>query len=97
MGNHELKIFIDDERDPPDQTWMLARTNEEAVRLIDEFGYPSELSLDHDLGRDENGLRTTFEFVKWLALYHFYSGPPKYVVHSVNPVGRDNIISYMTS
>lgn len=91
------KLFIDDERDPPDDTWTVARTNEQAVSLVAAFDMPGIISFDHDLGRDDSGPRTTMEFVAWLSNHRFDEGPPPYTVHSQNPVGRDNLISFLES
>ena len=35
-------------------------------------------------------------FLKWLS-DNYFEYPPKWAVHSANPVGRDNINSYMNS
>lgn len=89
----EFKLFIDDVREPPDDTWVLARNCSEAELLVDDLGMPTMMSLDHDLGDGES----VMSFLKWLVDVHYEAGPPAYVVHSANPVGRDNIVAYMES
>lgn len=93
----DWKLFIDDERNPPDDSWSVCRTNEEAVALIERDGMPRLVSFDHDLGRDDTGPRTTMELVVWMSIYHFNEGPPQYTVHSANPVGCQNLISFLES
>lgn len=53
------------------------------------------MSLDHDLGGDD----TTMVFLKRLVneVWDGKSNPPNYQVHSANPIGTQNIISYMES
>lgn len=43
--------------------------------------------------------KTGYECAKWLVSYCSVNGvpPPDYIVHSMNPVGRDNIIKYLDS
>ncbi len=90
------KLFIDDERIPyvPEE-WDIARSSEEAKEIIKTKGMCSYISFDHDLGGDD----TTMIFLKWL-VNEFWNGEdpiPEYAVHSQNPVGRANIISFMDS
>ena len=96
-------LFIDDERtvDMVDQSgWpsnlpvKVARTSSEAIQIVQEEGLPAFCAFDHDLGGDD----TTMRFL------HFLSGVvenqndlPDFAVHSANPVGSDNIRSFMTS
>jgi hypothetical protein len=88
-----VKLFIDDEREPPDETWVVVRTFAQAIDHVEDHGVPESMSLDHDLGGDE----TVMQFLRWLCDHHFEKGPPRYVVHSANPVGRDNMISFLES
>jgi hypothetical protein len=51
------KLFLDDLRDPPDETWLVRRTAPEFIKLLREIGGSGQagwdgivLSLDHDLG-----------------------------------------------
>lgn len=87
------KLFLDDERNPPDETWVLARTVTEAQELVISRGLPREMSLDHDLG----GESTSMSFVRWLTCEYFDLGPPKWYIHSANPVGRENLAALLRS
>lgn len=48
--------------------------------------------LDHDLG----GSDTAMDYLKILA-YKFPDSPPRYSIHSQNPVGAENIKAFMES
>lgn len=95
------KLFIDDERFPASEGWVIARSSEEAIQKCREYGFPSFISFDHDLGGDD----TSIVFINWMieqTLDSITSGPPHYFprdyfIHSQNPVGRDNIKSLMDS
>ncbi|WP_250537423.1 cyclic-phosphate processing receiver domain-containing protein [Caballeronia sp. AZ10_KS36] len=77
-----MKVFLDDERAPPDG-WVRVYWPAEAIALL-ESGQVDELSLDHDLGDDERG--TGYDVILWIeeavALREFV--PPKIRVHSAN-------------
>lgn len=89
------KLFIDDERQPPDESWLVVRSSNEAIEFVKKYGMPSFISFDHDLG----GTDTTMVFLK--QFYNFFDllgqGPPEYTVHSANPIGAENIKSFMES
>jgi hypothetical protein len=89
-------LYLDDLRSPPDdgREYIVARTPEEAMAYIRVRGVPEFMSLDHDLGPDLD----TMQFLR--ALYREFPSPqafPEYHVHSANPVGRANIISFLES
>jgi hypothetical protein len=86
------KLFLDDLRDPPFSGFVIARSTSEAKQLVVEKGPPSSMSLDHDLGGDD----TAMVFLKWLS-ENYFDSPPGFQVHSANPVGADNIVSFMNS
>jgi hypothetical protein len=89
-------LFLDDLRDPPPgREWVVCRSTEEALAAVAERGMPVFASLDHDLGGDD----TTMVFLRRLAAEHWdgRSPPPESTVHSANPVGKMNIISFMDS
>ena len=96
-----LKLWHDDVRRPPNDTWNWARTNDEARELLRRQPYDIA-SLDHDLGldyvdpdtpnADELVARGDWprddgqQLAKWIA-QHPHLCPPRIRVHSWNPVG----------
>ncbi len=93
------KLYLDDVRNPPEPGWTVARSSTMAVVIISKRKrLPSAMSLDHDLGDEDNTMR----FLKELyAIWEMWGSDPKlipsYQVHSANPVGIKNIISFMES
>lgn len=86
------KLFLDDLR-KLDHGFILARNCKEAEDLINEKGFPSVISFDHDLGENEP---TGYDFVnliieKVLDGEWEIPGEFKFYVHSDNPVGAKNI------
>jgi NAD+-processing family protein with receiver domain len=83
-----VKVFLDDIRNPPDDSWIVVRNYSDCISLL-QTGKVTVLSLDHDLGADETG----YDVAKWIEekvfLYSF--NPPEITIHSANPVGRSNI------
>jgi len=84
-----MKVWLDDLRLPPDETWVWVRRAVEAKMWI-ASGSVSEISLDNDLGKDqEEGYRV----LEWLEeALHGRWGPkiklkiPKIYIHTANPV-----------
>jgi hypothetical protein len=100
----KTKLYLDDLRDLPDESYILARSYEEAVLYVKENGIPPFISFDHDLGVDEDEklLPTGFDFAKWLVemdMDNIYKFPENFsfYVHSANPVGKANIESYLSN
>jgi len=92
MQKLAYKLFIDDERTPPNNTWTVVRSYEEAIKKIKEKGSPDFISFDHDLGLGKTG----DDFAKWLIDQHLdgniqFKNNFKFKVHSANPVGKENI------
>lgn len=89
------KLYLDDIRSPKESGYTIARNIEEAKKLISEKGFPSHMSLDHDLGENKNGkpLPTGHDFVKWITKEYLDKELPEftYQIHSANPVGADNM------
>lgn len=103
-----FNLFLDDERKVEDvykngeKKFVVAKSSAEAINLVKKYGMPTYMSLDHDLGVDD----TTMNFLRWLANENpdlviggkkFSNQIPSYKVHSANPVGTQNIISFMNS
>lgn len=84
-----MKIFLDDIRLGP-QDWVTVHTVEETIKCL-KTGKVSRLSLDHDLGIDEEGReRTGYEvlcWIEWQVIEHGFV-PPILSIHSANPVGH---------
>lgn len=97
-----FKLFLDDVRDPSDDTWHVARTVDDAVAMIEFFGFPREIAFDHDMGVDDNGdlLPTGMDFVN-IIQENILDGEWRFPsdfsfsVHSSNPDGAKNIRSKM--
>ncbi len=90
-------LFIDDERFPIDQyidTFIMARSYDDAVVLVEAKGCPLFISFDHDLG---DNIPTGYDFAKFLVEKDldldgsFIPDKFNFHVHSANPVGKANI------
>ncbi len=81
-----MKVYLDDERPPPDG-WHGCRWPQEVIELLKRGGV-THLSLDHDLGDDSVG--TGYDVVLWIeqevATTSFI--PPEIDVHSANVSAR---------
>lgn len=92
------KLFIDDRRIPPDNSWMLAKTSAKAIEILWSMPFPQEISFDHDLGGDD----TAMKVVNWI-IDAWRDGtvtiPDNFTfeVHSSNPPGSDNIKAKMNN
>jgi hypothetical protein len=81
-----LKLWVDDLRPAPDDSWVWSKTSRNTIDtlMFAGIGEITEMSLDHDLGGDD----TTRPVVLWMC-EHELRWPAKVVVHSANPVGRE--------
>ena len=101
-------LFVDDERQLSSVSldWkyrvegpsVIARSSEEAKRIVEERGLPLEISFDHDLGGDD----TAFKFMWWLINRHLDEAVDlsKLLcihVHSANEVGARKLINLWTN
>lgn len=89
-----MRLFIDDIRNPSED-YIVLRSSEDAIQFIKQNGWPEFISFDHDLGGDD----TTMVFLKRLVneVWDGKTMPPDYIVHSANPIGSKNIVSFMES
>jgi len=90
------RMFIDDERFPPDDGWIIVRSSNEAKETVLNNGYPNHISFDHDLG----GADTSMNFLHWLLnkiMDDDVNLPFTWYVHSQNPIGKQNIESLIYS
>lgn len=82
-----MKLWIDDIRTPPDDTWHIARNVSSAIRALDMFGPDiTEISLDHDISHQlimgkmsrPYACEETFEAVaRYIALLKTYIETPE--------------------
>jgi len=98
------KLWLDDVRNPKiharleyyqeweEEKYIWALNTVQAVYYVLMWGPPEFMALDHDLG----GSETTIDFLKWLQ-EKYPDCPPGYACHTANPVGRENMISFMES
>lgn len=91
-----MKMWVDDIRTPPDETWTWFVDSELTIAFLKKFKEADEhkkiwnmdrswievMSLDHDLGGDD----TTRPIVLWCCENNFW--PVEVRVHSMNPVGH---------
>lgn len=79
-----MKVYLDDERATP-EGWVRAFTVVEAILLLSQ-NKVDEISLDHDLGDDEN-IGTGNDVLLWIEERVFTDEgyiPPRIFVHSAN-------------
>src|ERR1039458_2264104 len=90
------KLWLDDIRTPPDETWTWVKTVADAKALMKEEKV-TIASLDHDLGiPNEDELKETgYWFVLWMAEYNIWP-TEKVMVHSGNVVGMTRMRGVVT-
>lgn len=101
-----MKLWHDDIRRPPDDSWHWARTNQEAMRFL-QLWVVTEISLDHDLGLHNHDPDVPdadmqmgwdeendgYDLVKWMVAADLV--PRKVTIHSHNPDGAKNMATYL--
>lgn len=86
----------------------IVRNYYELIVYVQEFGVPEFMSFDHDLAdqhyqamlsgsEDYGSEKTGYDCAKWLVNYCLERNEifPAYVVHSMNPVGKENIEKFI--
>lgn len=92
-------------------SWVIVRDYYQFIEWVTNNGVPDFISFDHDLSfehylpeNQSEGIeytqleeKTGYDACKWLCDYCLDKGIPlpNYYVHSANPVGKQNINSYM--
>jgi hypothetical protein len=89
---HAVKLWLDDVRTPPDETWTWVKTVDEAIGLM-KTSDVTEASLDHDLGSDLDGneLPAGRTLVYWMAENDVWPAEAL-SVHSANVVGVEYMV-----
>lgn len=96
------KLFLDDLRDAekyyPNQGFITKRSYYDAVEYVKENGIPAFISFDHDLADEAQVEMTGYDFAKFMIDFIIDNKLQcvfEYVVHSANPVGKENIEYYL--
>lgn len=93
---NNYKLFIDDERFPITDDWVIVRSSTEAFDTVIAKGFPVEITFDHDLGGDDTSMLFIHRIID-LLIDGDITIPTgfRYSVHSQNPVGVANIKGLM--
>lgn len=105
-----MKLWIDDVRDAPDDSWTVIRKVEAATALICNFQL-DEISLDHDIENrpaDETYMPLAYviglKYQGMQEMSDFKTGfgtkvqtVPKVTIHSINPVGAKRMWAVLDS
>jgi hypothetical protein len=88
----------------PYKNVVICRSMDDAVWCVEKYGLPTMISFDHDLADEhygkDTGEKTGYTFAKWFC-DHVMDNKLRlpvgfgYHVHSMNPVGAENIRKYM--
>lgn len=85
------KLYIDDIRTPSDD-WIIARSSKDAIAWISRKGMPDFISFDHDLGGSDTAMAVVHWIIETTLNGHLIiPGNFDFHVHSMNPVGAENI------
>jgi hypothetical protein len=88
-----VRIWIDDLRPAP-KGYIWCKTYNQAISTLEYHiwceGGIEEVCFDHDLGEDKSG----YDIAKYMVENQIWT--KGFSVHSMNPVGRQNIISLLT-
>jgi hypothetical protein len=105
IGKMSYHLFLDDERYPvlkKGEIFHIARNYDDAEWYVRNLGLPNHISFDHDLGSPKN--LTGYDFAKWFCRHiedNNYTATNlanfTFSVHSQNPVGAENIKTYMNN
>lgn len=105
-------LFLDDERMPHDvgnytdvrlrpmyrlNGWAIVRSYDQFVDWITKNGLPDVISFDHDLSDERFKEKTGYDCAKWLVEYCNGELLPECYCHSMNPVGKQNIVNYLVN
>lgn len=94
-----MRLFIDDERNPPSRKWEVARSSDAVEWYLDNIGVPLYISFDHDLG---DNVPSGHDIAKMMVERSLdglldLSKVRQINVHSANPTGAENIRGLFSS
>lgn len=86
-------VWLDDQRRPPDLSWLWVKTQGEAINIL-RSGVVSGISLDHDLG-PEKTCGDGYKVISWIehqAATEADWPVPQVYVHTANPAVRQKML-----
>lgn len=101
-----MKLFVDDIRNAPDDTWTVARTVTDAIRVIARFGDEiKHISLDHDISHQIHmgdmsrpfPCGDAFQGVAYFMgqYYRLRYAIPRVTIHSANVIGGQQLVDIL--
>ena len=91
MRNQTVRLWVDDQREPPSGFNAHAKTYEQAINCL-KTGKVVVISLDHDLSEEKSG----YDIASWIEDQAFFGDddipPLEWSVHSTDSFGRSRII-----
>jgi hypothetical protein len=91
----KVKLWVDDVREAP-PGWVRSYNSKEAIDFLKGFWEEVEdVSLDHDLGGEDTGMKVLI-FIEYMVAIEQYPAPI-ITIHSWNPVGRERMESAIQS
>ena len=99
MAGKVWKLFLDDERMPSKACgdYIIARNSYDAIWMIENYGMPTTIAFDHDLGGQDTAMTVVRYITEWILNDKQLPNNFSYTVHSQNPVGAENIRSAMNT
>jgi len=82
-----IKLFLDDERQVPDNSWLKVKTVKDAINFL-KNNIVDIISLDHDLGTDKE---CGYDVLLWIEEQVFTNSNfvlPEIKIHTANPSAR---------
>lgn len=111
VKTYKYALFLDDVRTPLDTIfddgipWVIVRNYNQFIDYITKNGLPYFIAFDHDLSNEHYisddvttyKEKTGLDCAKWLTEYCMNNKVklPIWHVHSMNPIGKENIISLL--
>jgi hypothetical protein len=95
-----IKLFLDDERFPVDETFLIVRDSERFEFLLKAWGPEiTEISFDHDLGENSQDGMWCLRYLTYCIVDHPHLDWKfeKFYLHSANPIGIDNFKKYIAN
>jgi len=92
----DYKLWLDDERQPPAKDWVVARSRVDFEHVINTFGMPYLMDLDHDLG-DSDPNTTGMACLNWLYNQGYDIADTEIKVHSSNFDGHEHMTGFIAN